>query len=165
MRRILFVTLALAVAVAGCGGGRPKDSALTIEELSDTTGLSRGAPLLRGFEPYRMANGVLRVRGTLDFPDDTRIQISVLQQRTGALLYRVQMDVRNRRFDSPPIIGARGPLPEDDYRFEVLAHFNDAWQPARVLAETDQGRALRGPGITRGRNGEAAFLLVEERRL
>lgn len=165
MRRALFVTLALALVAAGCGGGRPKDSALTIEELSDTTGLTRGAPLLRGFEPYRMKNGVLRVRGTLDFPDDTRIQVSVLHKATGAVIYRVQMEVRNRRFDSPPIIGERGPLPVDDYRFEVLAHFNDAWQPARVLAETDHGHALRGPGITRGRNGDAAFLLVEERRL
>jgi hypothetical protein len=165
MRRaqVLALTLVLALAAAGCGRDAGQDEPLTFEELRDTTGLTRGRPLLRAFEPYRMPNGVLRVRGTADLPEGTRLQISV--QRGDAVLYRVHVHVRNHRFDSPPIIGERGPLPEDDYRFEVLAHFNDAWQTPEVLRATDDGRALRGPGITRGTHGEAAFLLIEEKRL
>ena len=59
----------------------------------------------------------------------------------------------------------RGPIPVDLYRFDVLAHFNSAWQPEDVLRATDGGRKLRGPGMTRGTAGQPSFVLHEERRL
>jgi hypothetical protein len=55
-----------------------------------------------------------------------------------------------------------GPLPPGKYRFELLAHFTPDWQSADVLRSTDEGRTLRGPGITRSRQGNAAFFMVEE---
>ena len=63
------------------------------------------------------------------------------------------------------IEATRGPLPVDLYRFDVLAHFNPAWQPEQVMRATHDGRSLRGPGITRGTGGQPAFFLREERRL
>ena len=70
--------------------------------------------------------------------------------------------MQDRHFDSPPMFGDMGPLPEAKYEFEVLAHFTPEWQSAAVLRATDEGRTLRGPGITRSRQGGAAFYLVEE---
>ena len=166
MRRILLLPLVLGLLAAGCGGGRaPKAQALRFEELGDTTGLTRGAPLVRTFEPYRGRGGVLHVRGSVDFPDGTRLQVSVLDRATGRMVDRFQVHVEDSRFESPPLVGPGGPFPVADYRFEVLAHFNEAWQPEEVLRRTRDGRSLRGPGITRGIHGEAVFSLVEEVRI
>jgi hypothetical protein len=164
MRRV--VLLALCAVLAGCGGGKSREaSELSFEELRDTTGLSRGAPLLRTVEAYRMPNGVLRVRGRLDFPDGTRIEASIHRMDTNEMVARVQMPVQNERFESPPIIGPQGPLPRARYRIRYLALFNSAWQPPEVLAATDDGRRLRGPGIARDRAGGSVFTLTEEREL
>ena len=164
MKRMVLV--AVAVALSGCGGRDSQQSSeLRMEELSDTAGLNRGTPVLTRIEPYRMANGVLRIRGTIDFPDGARIQVSIYRTKANQMVNSLQMIVHNRRFESPPIIGPAGPLPEDDYRIEYLAHFNEAWQPPNVLQATDNGRRLRGPGITRDRLGQGAFYLVEQRRL
>jgi predicted N-acetyltransferase YhbS len=151
MRRVFL--LALGVVLAGCGGKSRQASELTFEELRDTTGLSRGAPLLRTVEAYRMPNGVLRVRGRLDFPDGTRIEASIYRMDTDEMVSRVQMPIQNQRFESPPIIGPRGPLPRGRYRVRYLALFNEAWQPPEVLEATDAGRRLHGPGITRDQAG------------
>jgi hypothetical protein len=78
---------------------------------------------------------------------------------------RFQVLLANHRFDSPPILGERGPLPVDDYRFEVLAHFDSLWQSPDVMRATRNGLALRGPGVTRDRLGRAAFWLEREGRL
>jgi len=67
--------------------------------------------------------------------------------------------------ETAPFMGERGPFPEDLYRFEVLAHFNQVWQPDHVLRATHGGRALRGPGMTRGAVGQPTFFLREEIRL
>ncbi len=163
MRRIHVLALALAMVAAGCGRGRaPQDQPLRLEELADTTGIALGTPLIRTFEPYRVGNGVLRVRGKVDFPDGTRLQVSILEPASGRLVKRFQVLVQNGRFDSPPLIGPTGSLAQADYHFEVLAHFNDAWQPPEVLQRTGDGRSLRGPGMTRGVHGEAVFRLVED---
>ena len=166
MRPLAVFALVLALVAAGCGGAKaPREQTLRLEELGDTTALTRGRALIRTFEPYRVDNGVMRVRGQVDFPDDTRLQVSIHERAGGRMVQRFQVVVRNRKFDSPPLIGPRGPLPVADYRFEVLAHFNEAWQTPEVLRATDDGHTLRGPGITRGRQGEAVFLLVEEAHL
>ena len=159
----LLVTLA---ALSGCGGKEEQaPTPLTFEELSDTAALSKGKPLLDKIEPYREANGVLRVRGQVLFPDGVRIQISLYTKDTQQLLKRVQVIVEDHHFVSPPMLGAEGPLPGGEYRFEYMALFNAAWQTPGVMRRTDAGRNLRGPGVTRDRVGGAAFYLIEERRI
>lgn len=163
--KVLF-TLVVALALAGCGQRHEQASGdLTFERLDDTTGLSQGGPLIRRIEPYRTANGTLRVKGEVDFPDGVRIQISLYPRGSKRMLNRVQVIVAGRHFESPPIIGASGALPPGTYRFEYLALFNDAWQTPEVMRRIDGGRRLRGPGVTRDRVGGAAFYLVEERLL
>ncbi len=158
-------TMALGV-LAGCGrGGSQRATELSFEQLADTTGITRGAPVLTAFEPYRMTNGAMRVRGTVEFPDRTRMEISIYRKRTAELVGRVQFVIQNRRFDSPPVLGRGGQLPADDYRFELLTHFNSAWQPPSVMSATGNGTRLHGPGIRRDRLGQAAFLLTREARL
>lgn len=167
-RRSAFAIALIAAAAcgAGCGGGGDKPPpALTFEQLSDTASLSQGKPLLDKIEPYREANGVLRVRGTVGFPDGVRIQISISDKDTKALLKRVQVTVDDHHFVSPPMMGDNGPLPKGLYRFEYMALFNEAWQTTDVMRRTDNGRSLRGPGVSRDRIGGAAFYLVEERAI
>jgi hypothetical protein len=167
LRRTLACALALVLlAPAGCGRGKPARQPLRFEDLGrDTAGLTRGRPLLDALEPYRMKNGVLRVRGAMNLPDGARIQLSIYRKDSNQMVSCVQFTVANHCFDSPPIIGPRGPLPVADYRFEVLVHFNSTWQPENVMRATHDGLALRGPGITRARSGEAAFFHSEERHL
>jgi hypothetical protein len=161
-----LTVLAVAVVLAGCGREAKDTPPLELEELErDTSQLSRGEPLLTGIQPYRDGQGALRVRGRLDFPDETRIQITIYRKETNELLARTQTLVRNGRFDTTPIRGTGGTLPPGVYRFEYYTLFNDVWQPPEVLEATRQGRALRGPGVTRDRIGGATFHLVEERRL
>lgn len=160
------LAIAVTLALAGCGQRHEQASTdLTFERQDDTTGLSKGKPLINTIEPARMANGTLRVRGDVDFPDGVRIQISLYPKESKALLSRVQVVVDRHHFESPPIVGASGPLPPGPYRFEYLALFNDAWQTPEVMRRIDGGRGLRGPGVTRDRVGGAAFYLVEERKL
>ena len=163
--------LLAAAALAGCGGKTREEPPLRFEKLGgsggldDTTGLNRGRPLLASLEPYRMSGGAMRVKGRMDLPDGARVQISVYRSSDRELVARDQLFVARGGFDTPPIIGAKGPLPEGDYRFEVLVHFNDTWQSPEVLRATGGGRRLRGPGITRTRQGDAAFLASTETHL
>ena len=157
---------AVIAMVAGCGERHEKaPPPLTFEQLGDTAGLSTGKPLIDKIEPFREGNGVLRVRGQVGFPDGVRIQISLYAKDTRQMLQRVQVRVDDHQFVSPPMMGDHGPLPKGEYRFEYMALFNDAWQTPEVMRRTDNGRALRGPGVTRDRVGAAAFYLVEERTL
>lgn len=157
--------LSLLVVLSGCSRRTEQGAPLSFEELSDTTGLSRGAPLLTAFEPHRLQGGAMRVRGRADLPDGTRLQVSVVRAATNEAVQVVQVTVADGAFETAPFMGARGPLPEDLYRFDVLAHFNPAWQPEHVLRATDGGRSLRGPGITRATGGQPVFFLHEEVRL
>lgn len=166
--RVLAVLTACVLTIAGCGRreSEPNETRpLTFEELTDTTGLSQGPEVVRTFEPYRMDNMALRARGRLRFPDGTRLQLSVYPAGQTTLLARIQFEVSGGQFDTPPILSPTGPLPHGHYHFELLTYFDRAWQPPEVLKETDNGRNLRGPGITRGRNGEAAFVHTEDHRL
>ena len=163
-----MLALACALVVAGCGGrdeSRNDARPLTFEELTDTTGLSAGPEVIKTFEPYRMENQVLRARGRLRFPDGTKVQLSVYPAGATTLVARVQFEVIDGAFETPPMIGTSGPLPHGAYHFELLTYFNSGWQPPEVLQQTDHGRRLRGPGITRGRSGEAAFVHTEDHTL
>ena len=166
MKRAWMVALIALAPLAGCGQRREQATPeLKFEQLGDTAGLSQGKPLLTRIEPYRMPGGTLRVRGEVEFPDGVRLQISLFRSGTKQLLARVQVVVEGHRFDSPPIMGTSGPLPRGPYRFEYLALFNEAWQTPEVMRLTNEGRDLRGPGVSRDRVGGAAFYLVEERTL
>ena len=163
-RPACFVLLisCLAFAASGCGEKKHEQGQLTFEQLPDTAGLVKGEPILEGFTVERMDGGALRVSGKVDLPDGTRLQVAIKQPGGRTSLAMTQMLVHDRQFESPLIMGDMGPLPPAQYRFEILAHFTPDWQTAAVLRATDDGRTLRGPGITRSRGGDAAFFLVEE---
>ena len=158
--------LFVALALAGCGSRSEKPhQELTFERLPDTSGLSRGAPILERFEPYRMANGAVRIAGRVRLPDGTRLQIAIKQPKGVVAVAMAQVSVQGSQFDTPPLLGENGPLPRGSYRFEVLAHFNAESQSPDVLRALGGATALRGPGITRARDGAAAFFLTREARL
>ena len=161
----LLLGAILLVGPVGCSLRQALDTALSFEDLSDTLGLSRGAPILTSFEPYRITGRALRVRGTASLPAGARLQISIVRVATGETLLIAQVTIEDKAFETAPLVGPRGPFPVDFYRFDVLAHFNAAWQPEQVLRATHDGRSLRGPGSTRGTGGQAAFFLHKERRL
>jgi len=172
-RAALACALGLALAsslggplAAGCGGRAEKrDTELTFEQLPDTSGLSAGPAILERFEPYRMSNGAVRVAGRVRLPDGTKLQIAIRQPGGGAAVAMAQVFVRSAQFDTPPLLGERGPLPEGAYRFELLGHFDSLWQTRDVMRAMDRGVNLRGPGITRARDGSAALFLTREARL
>lgn len=166
MKHASIFVIAVLVTLAGCGGEEAREpEPLGFNELSDTTEIVRGAPLLDRFECYRMDGGGIGVRGTVELPDETRLQVSLYRGRETQPAGRVQVKVNRHRFETQPIVGAMGPLPVDDYRIEVLTFFNDAWQTPEVLNATRDGRALRGPGVTRDGAGGAAYRMVMEKRL
>ena len=74
----------------------------------------------------------------------------------------VQVTVQDSAFDSPPMLGEAGPLPVQNWRFELTAQFTPEYQPGEVMLATSNGLSLRGPGITRTRLGGASFYLAEE---
>ena len=160
--RLALLGACLLAAASGCGGGQKREQPLTFENLPDTTGLSAGRPILDSLQAERLPGGALRVHGTVNLPDGTRLQIAIRRPGERVSVAMAQMIVQDRRFDSPPLMGDMGPLPEAKYTFEVLAHFTPEWQSAAVLRATDEGRALRGPGITRTRIGGAMLWLVED---
>jgi len=164
VRSLLPVLAICALPLAGCSREKPQQP-VTFEHLPDTTGLSQGAAILQSFAPYRMSNGAVRVSGEARLPDSTKLQIAIRAPGGSVALAMAQVVVFGGRFESPPLLGDLGPLPAGDYRFEVLAHFDADWQPASVLHEIASGSGLRGPGVTRARNGDAALFLTREARL
>ncbi|MCE9626347.1 MAG: hypothetical protein K8R56_00335, partial [Candidatus Eisenbacteria bacterium] len=114
------------------------------------------------FEPSRMKNGAVLVHGKLRLPDSTKVQVAIKKPGSTVAVGMVHVWVIGGVFDSPPILGDAGPLPKGDYAFEITVHFNADWQPPRVLRESNNGQSLRGPGITRARNGDAALFLTRE---
>lgn len=161
-QRFVLLGACLAALAAGCGGERKEAPPLTLETLPDTAGLSRGAPIVDSLSVERMDGGALRVAGRVHLPDGTRLQVSIRPEGGGASLAMTHALVHEGRFETPPLAGDMGPLPPDRYRFEVVAHFTPDMQTAAVLRATGDGKALRGPGITRSKQGDAAFYLVEE---
>jgi hypothetical protein len=170
--RTLRATLALAglaLALAGCGGGggggeKPAQE-LSFEKLPDTTGLARGAPIVESFAVSRMANGAVRVSGRVHLPDGTKLQVAIKEPGGRVSMAMAQVFVEGERFDTPPLLGDRGPLPRGEYHVEVLGHFDHDWQSPDVMRAMGGGMNLRGPGITRARDGSAALFLTREARL
>ena len=153
----------LVLLAAGCGGQKQEAPPLTLEVLPDTAGLSQGGPIVDSLAVERLDGGALRVRGRVNLPDGTNLQVAIRRAGGGGSALAMTRVVANEgRFESPPMVGDMGPLPPGKYRFELLAHFTPDWQSADVLRSTDEGRTLRGPGITRSRQGNAAFFMVEE---
>lgn len=163
-RRWLLLGACLAALAAGCGGEKKQSQPITFETLPDTAGLSRGLPIVDSLRVERMDGGALRVFGRVNLPEGTRLQVAVRPQGGGSSLAMTHALVSEGRFETAPLTGDMGPLPPGTYRFELVTYFTPEWQTAGVLRATDEGRALRGPGITRTKQGEAAFRLVEELR-
>lgn len=162
-QRFVLAFASLVVLTAGCGGERKEPPPLTLEVLPDTAGLSKGAPIVDSLAVERLDGGALRVRGRVSLPNGTSLQVAIRRAGGGGSALSMSRVVTNEgRFESPPMMGDQGPLPPGKYQFELLAHFTPDWQSADVLRSTDGGRTLRGPGITRSRQGNAAFFMVEE---
>lgn len=161
-QRFVLLGACLAALAAGCGGERKEPPPLTFETLPDTAGLSRGDAIVDSLAVERMDGGALHVAGRVHLPDGTKLQVAIRPAGGGSSLAMTHALVHEGRFASPPLTGDMGPLPPATYRFEVVAHFTPDWQTAAVLRATDDGKALRGPGITRSKQGDAAFYLVEE---
>jgi hypothetical protein len=159
--RACVSSCALALALSACGGERPGGE-LTLERLPGGATPGGNAPILESFEPYRMPNGAVRVKGRVRLPDGALLQIAIKDPRGATSVAMAQVRVEGEWFDTPPLLGERGPLPRGDYRFEVLSHFTEAWQGPEVMRALRGGSELRGPGITRARNGSAAFFLVKQ---
>jgi len=152
--------------VAGCGGGGEKPAQeLSFEQLPDTTGLTRGAPILESLEASRMTSGAVRVTGHVRLPDGTKLQIAIKQPGGRVSVAMAQVFVEGERFDTPPLLGENGPLPRGEYHVELLGHFDHDWQSDVVLRAMGRGSGLRGPGVTRARDGSAALFLTREARL
>lgn len=168
----LGLTLALLGVgmLCGCGGkdgGGDGAKPLTFEKLpggTDTTNLAEGKSLIEKFDLIRMTNGALRVTGHTRLPEGTKLQIRLYETVGRVAVASTQVTVDHGDFGSPPFVGDTGPLKVATYRVEILAHFTPDWQPANVLAETGGGKRLRGPGITRSKQDDAALYLVEEMR-
>ena len=152
----------MAAALAGCGRRSQTQQDLTFERVADTTGLSAGPALLAGLEGTRMANGALRVHGTIHLPDSTRIQVAIRTAVGGVSMAMAQVPVVGGGFDTPPLLGDTGPLPRGRYVLEVSAHFDGDWQSPRVLRAV---AGLHGAGMTRTRNGVPMLLLSREQAL
>src|SRR5438132_12110921 len=102
------LVLVLVVALAGCGRRHAQGpTRLRFEDLPDTAHLSRGEPLLNRIEPYRTRDGALRIRGRVDFPEGTRIQLSIYRKGTNQMVARLEAQVRDHGFETPPILTAR----------------------------------------------------------
>jgi len=162
---VLLLAPLVLLACSSCGRRSGTTRELNFEQLTDTTGLTRGAPILLALEPYRITGRAVRVRGSVDLPDGTRMQVAIVQIPTGRVLITAQATVEKHDFETPPLMLRTGPLPEDLYRFEVSTQFNAAWQSPEVLHATRNGFALHGPGMTRDGVGQTGFFLSQERRL
>lgn len=154
----------MLLALVSCGRDKPTRE-LSFESLPDTAGLSEGAPIVQEFEPYRMANGAVRVKGRVRVPDGTLLQIAIKSPGGAESVAMAQVRVQGQWFDTPPLLGENGPLPKGEYRFELLSHFTPTWQGAEGEGALRAGPSLRGPGITRAHDGAAALFLVKEGRL
>jgi len=95
----------------------------------------------------------------------TKLQVAIKEPGGRVSVAMAQVFVQGERFDTPPLIGDRGPLPKGAYRVELLGHFDHDWQSDQVMRAMDGGMNLRGPGITRARDGSAALFLTREARL
>jgi hypothetical protein len=109
-----------------------------------------------------MSSGAVRVTGRVRLPDGTKLQVAIKQPGGRVSLAMAQVFVQDKRFDTPPLLGENGPLPRGEYHLELLGHFDPDWQSADVLRAMGDGLALRGPGITRARNGRAALFLTRD---
>ena len=163
---VLVIWAGLSAGLAGCGGGHEKPAQeLSFEQLPDTTGLTRGALVLESLEASRLTSGAVRVTGRVRLPDGTKLQIAIKQPGGRVSVAMAEVVVQGERFDTPPLLGENGPLPRGKYQLELLGHFDHDWQTGDVLRAMGGGANLRGPGITRARDGSAALYITQEAHL
>lgn len=159
----LGIAIAGLVMLVGCGERRERETPeLTFQQKADTTGLTQGTALVHGLRARRGEGGAVLVGGDVDFPDGVRIQVTLFPKGGTSVVARGQALVRGGGFETAPLLGADGPIPIGRYRVELLSLFIPTWQSSDVLRRTDDGRRLRGPGMTRDRAGAAAYHRAEE---
>lgn len=161
---VLCLALFAAALVAGCGS-RTEKSEVTFEPLDaapDTAGLTQGDPLLVSLEPSRTSEGAVTLAGRVRLPESTKVQVAVKVPGGEVAMAMAHVFVHDGGFVTTPLMGDEGPLKQGRYRVEVLVPFTPDWQTAEVLRATGDGKRLRGPGITRGRDGRAALFLTRE---
>ncbi len=156
------------LAIAGCGSQPSrKGSDLRLQRLDqggETTGISRGPALLEAFDVERDGAGALRAHGQLDLPEDTELELIVYAPGGARVLARTEFALHDRRFESPPLFGAGGPLPTGVYHVQLRGRFDPDLQPPQVMKAVENGRALHGPGIIRIASGTVAFVHDQEVR-
>jgi len=159
-RGIAIAGLAL---LAGCGKRHDRSTPeLSFEQMADTTGLSQGGALLQTITARRAEAGAVVVSGRVEFPDGVRIQVTLFLKGGTQIQARGQALVHGGRFETAPLMGPEGPLRQGRYRVELLSLFVPTWQSDEVMGRTDDGRKLRGEGMTRDRAGSAAFFRAQE---
>lgn len=162
----LLIACVAAALLGGCGrghdAGEKAGGELRFERLPDTTGLSHGEPLVDGFDAVRDGSGGLVVSARTRLPEGTRLRVAIVEPGRKMSAAMTQVEVHDRRFVTAPMLGEGGALPVRAWRFELRATFAPEWQSTAVLRATADGKALRGPGITRTRMGGASFFLVQE---
>jgi hypothetical protein len=151
-----------AMMIAGCGSQQRRDEPTLrfrrLDPLRDTTGISRGAPLLQTFDVQRDGAGALRAEGRLDLPEDTRLELIVYRPGGAQVLGRTQFTLHDGHFESPPVLGAGGPLPVGVYHFQLRGRFDPDVQSPQVMRAVGNGHRLRGPGIIQIGSGMVAFV-------
>lgn len=163
-RAVRLVLLALTLTLPGCGS-KPREPEVTFEALDggpDTSGLTAGDPLLVSLEPSRTGEGAVKVAGRVRLPEGTKLQLSVKVPGGQVAMAMAHAFVHDGGFETAPLMGEAGPLKQGRYRVELLVPFTPDWQTPEVLRATGDGMRLRGPGITRGRDGRAALFLTRE---
>jgi hypothetical protein len=165
IRRLCAVVTALLIASCGSKPAE-KPQKLTFERLDagDTTGWTQGPALLHTFEITRVPGGALRAKGNLDLPDGTKLELNVYPPTGNTILARTQFEIHGGSFETAPLNGFEGPLPEQTYHFQLRGIFDPAVQPPQVMAALNGGRKLRGPGMVEGPNGLIAYVHDEELR-
>src|SRR5688572_14497130 len=156
--------LLVALVLAGCdrprerAGGAPTDSspARAAEVPPDTSragpaflAIYRDGPLDE-LRVVRATNGALVVAGDGEFPEDTRVTVSLLARGAGGALEPVASSrarVESGSFISPPLAGVAGPPPPGLHVLRVSVPFGPGDQDPEVLRAASDGRRFHGSGV------------------
>ena len=166
--------LAALLLAAGCGGGgKGRDDSTTPsppgESKAARPDTSRSGPAflavyrdgpLDELRVVRATDGRLVVAGLCDFPDGTKISVSLSERRRGSVTTYIAIvgaRVERGRFMSPPLAGVGGPPPQGVYGLGIMVVFGPGRQDPAVMAASAGGRRFLGPGVSEQPNGVIMF--------
>jgi hypothetical protein len=146
----------LLTAVTACSSPEPESGIDNARSAPAEVFRLPSGPL-REVRISRDTDGRFVVSGICYFPEDTRLTL-VLHDSLGVGVTRTRPVVANGLFDSLPLGAEPGQtLPPGRYEIEISVLFGPQDQPADVLRETDNGRALTGEGMFTTKRGSPAF--------